>query len=538
MIFDGLDELFDPALRETVTHRITAFSAQYPRARIVVTTRIVGYRRKFLDAAGFSHHMLQDLDRARIEEFVTTWHRRSCPGNPTEARRLSNRILSAVDESPAVAELAGNPMLLTILSIIGRRRELPRDRRAVYQHAVSVLVEHWEVNKHLHRKSADTVLPLLDHHDKLDLLRRVARRMQDAPAGLAGNYIQGTDLIEEFVSYLRDRYQLPDYESRPVARTMLTQFRERNFILSLFGAEVYGFVHRTLLEYLAAEDIVDRLNEREFTEDTLTTEVFGRHWRDPAWHEVLLMIIGMIKEKFAGQIIDYLIAADPLWSLRDSELPHHALLAIRCLGEIRRIGVLEATSIAVVDTVIALIEENNRQEGTREMAFARTLSRAVLPVFTALGPHWAGRARYQDWYLIRGRFLPYTERSFDSSRLLAARLGLVLFDGPADNGVTFQDLLHIEAQHPEPVNRQIAIQVLAEGWGEDPATVTLLRERAVSDKTASVRSTAIEVLAKLSHEDRSTVDLLRKRAVADKGCKGATERGGGAGTVERGSLDG
>ncbi|MGH3997943.1 MAG: NACHT domain-containing protein, partial [Pseudonocardiaceae bacterium] len=66
VIFDGLDELFDAQLRETVTHQIAGFAARYPRARIVVTSRVIGYRRAVLDSAGFAHHMLQDLTPEQI----------------------------------------------------------------------------------------------------------------------------------------------------------------------------------------------------------------------------------------------------------------------------------------------------------------------------------------------------------------------------------------------------------------------------------------------------------------------------------------
>jgi energy-coupling factor transporter ATP-binding protein EcfA2 len=241
VIFDGLDELFDPQLRETVTHQIAGFAARYPRARIVVTSRVIGYRRAILDAAGFTHHRLQNLDSGQITAFVTRWYQIACPHNPTEATRLRGRLLAAVEDSSAVRELAGNPMLLTILSIIGRRRELPRDRRAVYQHAVSVLVEHWDPSKHLRDTRVDQGMPYLDDEDKLELLRLVARRMQDGPAGLAGNHIPGPELLAEFDAYLRQRYELPPDRAKPAAKAMLDQFRERNFILSRFGAGVYGF---------------------------------------------------------------------------------------------------------------------------------------------------------------------------------------------------------------------------------------------------------------------------------------------------------
>ena len=74
---------------------------------------------------------------------------------------------------------------------------------------------------------------------------------------------------------------------------MLEQLRERNFILSRFGPGLYGFVHRALLEYCCADEIVNRLNDdQDLTVDELVDEVYGAHAEDPAWQEVLLLIAG------------------------------------------------------------------------------------------------------------------------------------------------------------------------------------------------------------------------------------------------------
>ncbi|MGH3915519.1 MAG: NACHT domain-containing protein [Pseudonocardiaceae bacterium] len=186
-----------------------------------------------LDATGFAHFMLQDLDQHQIEEFVRRWYQLACPHNPGEATRLGERLLAVVADSTAVRKLAGNPMPPPILSIIGRRRELPRERRRVYEHAVDVLVEHWDPSKHLRDTRVDQGMPHLDR-------------------------------------------------AKPAAKAMLEQFRERNFILSRFGVGVYGFVHRAFLEYLAAADIVKQFHARELTEKQLITDVFGRRWPDPA----------------------------------------------------------------------------------------------------------------------------------------------------------------------------------------------------------------------------------------------------------------
>ena len=66
--------------------------------------------------------------------------------------------------------------------------------------------------------------------------------------------------------------------------------------------------------------------------------MFGGHWNDPAWQEVLLLITGMIPARFAGQMISLLLAADPLWQFRPSPHPGHLLLALRCLAEVRKPG--------------------------------------------------------------------------------------------------------------------------------------------------------------------------------------------------------
>ena len=148
-------------------------------------------------------------------------------------------------------------MLLTILAVIGRRRELPKERHRVYQHAVEVLTQYWDVNKAV--RDSRVAMEVVDEEDKRELLRRVARRMQEGRDGIAGNRLTRPELLAEFDGYLRERYQTPPDQAWLVAKAMLEQFRDRNFILSKFGPGLFGFVHRALLEYCCADEIVYRL---------------------------------------------------------------------------------------------------------------------------------------------------------------------------------------------------------------------------------------------------------------------------------------
>jgi energy-coupling factor transporter ATP-binding protein EcfA2 len=185
VVFDGLDELFDPAERETVSRQIAGFATRYERARVIVTSRIIGYRRQILDGAGFSHYTLQDLDRPQIETFVRNWYDLVFYQRPEEAEPRRRRLAAAVENAQSIRELAGNPLLLTILAIIGKHQELPRERWKLYDHAAGVLVQHWDVNKHLADERIDA--DLIDEEDKKELLRRIALRMHDGRSGLGGH---------------------------------------------------------------------------------------------------------------------------------------------------------------------------------------------------------------------------------------------------------------------------------------------------------------------------------------------------------------
>ncbi|MFD4657095.1 HEAT repeat domain-containing protein [Kitasatospora sp. NPDC058444] len=118
VFFDGLDEVFDPAVRAQTARRITAFASDHPGVRVVVTSREYGYRAGEFTAAGFTQVMLQDLEHRQVEQFIRRWYTAAHPENPSLAAQLTQRLLGAVRGVRAVAELAGNPLLLTVLAAV------------------------------------------------------------------------------------------------------------------------------------------------------------------------------------------------------------------------------------------------------------------------------------------------------------------------------------------------------------------------------------------------------------------------------------
>ena len=274
MIFDGLDEIFNPVIWERVNRMIAGFALDYPKARIIVTSRIVGYNRKILSDSGFSHFTIQDFEKEHITAFLDRWYSIALD-NEEKVDERKDRIMRSLKESASIRQLAGNPLLLTILAIIAKHQEIPQERWKLFDHAAGVLVEHWDINRHMMDSSIDA--DFIGEEDKKELLRRIAFKMQSGPDGLAGNFIHKQVLQEEIEGYLKERFsQAPD-RAKVIAESIIDQFRTRNFILCLYGADFFGFIHRTFLEYFCADAIVEKFNDQEIDIEYLKTNFYEKY---------------------------------------------------------------------------------------------------------------------------------------------------------------------------------------------------------------------------------------------------------------------
>ena len=380
-LFDGIDEIFDPVLREEVVTDIHRFSNDYAQVQVIVTSRWLGYKAQRLRDAGFRHFMLQDLEIEQIKDFLERWHELTFTDQADKVRKWE-RLQRAIQDSKSIRELAGNPLLLTMMAILNRNQELPRDRPELYNQASRVLLHQWDVERAL-VEDARLDPKTIDYRDKQAMLRKVAYRMQSSEKGLAGNLISATDLEAILTDYLKT---IEVEQARTVARLFINQLRTRNFILCFLGADSYGFVHRTFLEYFCAWEFVWQFKETQtLTIDRLINEVFGAHWQDESWHEVLRLICGMIDVIFADEIINYLIDLD----VDNSGLYNFSnlLLAVKCFEELRNQGIIKNTSDKLLDNLKSLFQEKNLQQLKTEKKYDYILT-ILSQAATAISRNW------------------------------------------------------------------------------------------------------------------------------------------------------
>jgi predicted NACHT family NTPase len=496
VMFDGLDEIFESALREETKTQIHNFTQTYPNVRVIVTSRVVGYTHQQLRDADFHHFMLQDLETEQIEEFIQKWHDLTYQ-NEDEKIRKRDRLKKAISESSAIQELAGNPLLLTMMAILNRNQDLPRDRVTLYEQASRVLLHQWDIERQLedHRLDAKTI----DVKDKQAMLRPIAYFMQTNTQGRSGNVIYVEDLERLLREYLKT---IEISNPRVVSRLLIEQLRLRNFILCHLGAEYYAFVHRTFLEYFCAMEIVEKFEKkRDIDLETLKTEIFGKYWPDEKWHEILLLISGTITVKFVGEIIEYLMQQDG-----EEQKFTNLFLAARCLNEVRNRAVIVAIDTQLLERIKQLTQydlnyyyrfydlEATLVEGIRTKAVA------------AIAMTWHDDPSTLPW-------LKQLATSDDNSAVRRAAVW-ELAQGWHEHPDTLPWLKQRATTDDDSNMRHAAVQELAQGWKDDPDTLPILK-RATTDDDSDVRQAAVQELARGWKDDPHTLPWLKQLATTD-----------------------
>jgi hypothetical protein len=485
-LFDGIDEVFDPALRDEVVTDIHRFTNDYPQMRVIATSRWLGYKVQKLRGAGFQHFMLQDLEDEQIEDFIQRWHDLTFPVGADKERKR-DRLQQAIRESKSIRELAGNPLLLTMMAILNRHQELPRDRPELYNQASRVLLHQWDVEtKLLEDPQLKDLRISIDYKDKQGMLRKVAHHMQSSEKGLAGNIISATDLENILTDYLRGIVEKG--EPRMVARQMIHQLRTRNFILCYLGADSYAFVHRTFLEYFCAWEFAWQFKETQtLTVEQLKNEVFAPHWQDESWHEVLRLISGMIDAKFVAEMIDYLLSQQvdkSMYFQRETLIQRRTrgkknklnkarrqalhrrneewiemsnlFLAVNCFVEVRNKQIISSTSTQLMRRMQSEIEKDNYCPIGTEMATA---------IISLLATIWHDNPET----------LPYLKKCLTTS---------------------------------SSVVRQAIIQSISQIWQDDADTLWLLRYHAKNDKNSSIQYMSSVILLENFQESTDTLDMV------------------------------
>lgn len=337
LLIDGLDEIVDATLRARFARQLESIHIGFPRAPIIATSRIVGYREMgFRVGHGFEHLTVADLIREQKDEFVNRW---CALTEPPERRDAAARaLIEDVHSTDRLERLTGNPMLLTTMALVrSRLGRLPNRRVELYAEAFRLLL-HWR---------GDVDAPI-DYHEAAPQLGYLAHAMCDR-----GVQKLRDDEVVGLLNQMRGEFaHLGDVFVRS-PREFLRAVVQRTGLLMESGhvrhlgqlVPVYEFRHLTFQEYLAALALVSGQYMGRMESEPLSQVVgrlagnlgatpnqFGELAVAENWREAVRLWVSIAAQEDVDDLLTGILAQNDSEE-NDELLRARTILAAQCLAD-------------------------------------------------------------------------------------------------------------------------------------------------------------------------------------------------------------
>ena len=307
LLLDGLDEVGSPGDRRLAVGRVADLTRKCPGNRFVVTSRIAGYDQAPLSSDEFTHLTIQPFDEEDIARFAGQWcHAYETRGGVTtpvataRAEARAKHLVAQIHSDPNIARLAANPLLLSILALIHYQgTQLPRRRVELYGLCVKTLAETWNRARGLGDRPINVYLggEPLDERFVADVLGPVAYWTHEH---CPERVVERRDLEEKLAERLDEYAQVGPLKARSLADDFIELMVEKTGLLAPRGLDLFGFLHLTFEEYLAARYLIDWSDYE--------AEV-GRLAADPRWWEVVRLGAAALTGRRVGQLVNAVLNA-------------------------------------------------------------------------------------------------------------------------------------------------------------------------------------------------------------------------------------
>jgi hypothetical protein len=308
VIFDGLDELLDASRRRDVSERVEQFCSAFPLTPVLVTSRVVGYNQARLNDEQFSCYRLGGFGDAEVAEYAGNWFATQDGIAPAESAAKAESFLN---ESANVTDLRTNPLLLSLMCILYRGAgSLPGDRAGIYARCAELMLRTWDEQRDLYRKLGT------DHlvEPSLRYLAWWLFTREDSQTAATER-----ELIAKTAEFLYGRGYETEDEARAAAREFVDFCRGRMWVFSDAGTtadgdELYGFTHRTFMEYFAAWHLAATSDTPEDLARALAPHIASEGW--VVVGELAIKIKSDMSDRGADRI--YAALLDPAQAPADS----------------------------------------------------------------------------------------------------------------------------------------------------------------------------------------------------------------------------
>ncbi len=153
VMLDGLDEVADKNQRQQVRDWVDSQMKKYPDTTFIITSRPNGYRELEQKNQSVFELEVQPFNREQIQDFLHSWYLQTeimsnagtnDEGVQQEAKKQADKLINSIQDSQnsrAIAAMAVNPLLLTMIATVHRRgKNLPKERVELYKEICEILL--------------------------------------------------------------------------------------------------------------------------------------------------------------------------------------------------------------------------------------------------------------------------------------------------------------------------------------------------------------------------------------------------------------
>ncbi|MBD2458267.1 NACHT domain-containing protein [Nostoc sp. FACHB-87] len=285
-ILDGFDEIH-PNERDNVYNWIVELSTAVHRCPFIITSRPLTTDHLERLSTSWQFWNVEAFDTERIIDYIQRWYTHTKTLLESNHKVDATSLAESWRRDPTIEPLTGNPLLLsTLLMVHHLDGSLPTGRSQLYRRYIEGMLGLWDER----RKVAATVIQL-SLPEKRQIMRGFALQM----------FLQGKDQLDEpaalkLVQNLLQRINISISE-----KDVLAGLRERTGLI--IGPGIYSFVHKSVMEYLVAESVLEG-DQRDESGRRIDRFCLFENREDDRWNTVTFLWSGIAPISDVETLVD------------------------------------------------------------------------------------------------------------------------------------------------------------------------------------------------------------------------------------------
>ena len=286
VMLDGLDEVASPEERGKVSEWVNQQMKVYRQTPFILTSRPYGYLSNPVGRVGTVLEVLP-FNLQQAENFIHNLYRqneiqrtgRDSPAVLSESKKLAEDLIGRIKENRAIADMAKNPLLITMIATVHYLGSaLPGRRVELYQKICDLLLGDRQKAKKI-----ETYLSAEQNKSILQVLALTLMQLRTREFKIS----QGIEIIQEKLQKVASHDLTP--------QQLLEQIKDVSGLLVEREIGLYEFAHLSFQEYLAAAEI------KRLQQESVLLENINDTW----WAETIRLYAA---QSDATNLIEYVIA--------------------------------------------------------------------------------------------------------------------------------------------------------------------------------------------------------------------------------------